>query len=94
MGFQGRARGERRNEACVAKRPGEFQEVPIIRFREGLAAGKIGSGTAIDFADANRQQQRTLLVVNSSTLKQLELSEQGKRSLWNAYERLERLTVA
>ena len=54
--------------------------------------GQIGSGNASDFADANRQQQRTLLIVNSSslasTLKQLELREEGKRSLWNAYERL------
>jgi len=71
---------------------GDFQEVAIVRFRKGLAMGQIGSGNASDFADANRQQQSTLLIVNSSslasTLKQLELREEGKRSLWNAYERL------
>jgi hypothetical protein len=71
---------------------GDFQEVPVVRFRKGLAMGQIGSGNASDFADAYRQQQRTLLIVNSSslasTLKQLELREEGERSLWNAYERL------
>jgi hypothetical protein len=53
---------------------GEFQAVPFIRFRKGLTQVKAGAGVR-HFKDANRQQQRTMLIVNaaelSATLKQL-----------------------
>jgi hypothetical protein len=47
---------------------GDCQEVPCVRFRKGLAMGPAKKGSAKSFADANRQQQRTLLVVNAASL--------------------------
>ncbi|MGC8640474.1 MAG: hypothetical protein ACP5XB_11420 [Isosphaeraceae bacterium] len=53
---------------------GAFQAVPFIRFRKGLARVNAGSGVR-HFRDANRQQRRTMLIINavelSATLKQL-----------------------
>jgi hypothetical protein len=53
---------------------GEFQAVPFIRFRKGLTQAPAGANVR-NFKDANRQQQRTMLIVNaaelSGTLKQL-----------------------
>jgi hypothetical protein len=71
---------------------GEFREITFIRFRKGLATGRPGQRATRDFTDANRQQQRTVLIVNSAslagTLKALSHREEGNRALWDAFERL------
>jgi hypothetical protein len=53
---------------------GEFQAQPFIRFRKGLTQPKTGKN-ALNFKDANRKQQKSMLIVNaaelSGTLKRL-----------------------
>ena len=46
---------------------GEFQTVPFIRFRKGLSQTEAGENVR-NFSDANRQQQKTMLIVNAAEL--------------------------
>ena len=71
---------------------GDCQEVPCVRFRKGLAMGPAKKGSARSFTDVNRQQQRTLLVVNAASLaniiKELSLTTFGNGSFGKALQSL------
>jgi hypothetical protein len=73
---------------------GDFQEVPFVRFRKGLAMGQSKLGYASNFKHANQQQQRTVLIVNSkslaSTLGVLFMENAGHYALNGALENLSR----
>lgn len=78
-------------DGCLPQ--GDFQQVPFIRFRKGLALQQPGRGKARNFADANRRWQRTVLVVNaaclSAFLKALDVTKAGERALWDDFQRLD-----
>jgi hypothetical protein len=46
----------------------DFQEVPFIRFRKGLSAQVPTARTPRDLAEANRERERSILVVSASSL--------------------------
>ncbi len=46
---------------------GDFQAVPFIRFRKGLTQATT-KGNVRDFKDSNRQQQKTMLIINAAEL--------------------------
>jgi hypothetical protein len=76
----------------------DFQEVPFIRYRKGLVQSRATDIRSRNFKDSNRQQQRSLLIVNAaslaSTLKQLNFRQDRVHSLMDKFQRLPRPPVA